>query len=146
MNISTRLKLAGLFSVVAVVAIGAVLLSTTQQVKQELVKNETAGEVFKGVADLRHLTLEYVLRHEERARAQWQSRHASLSKLLTGTTEFTGKEEQEIIDGLRHTHESVSALFSQLAANYKNRESNQRANAVLEELEARLVGQITNKT
>ena len=130
----------------AVVAIGAVLLSTTQQVKRDLVKNEVAGEVLRGVTALRYLTLEYVLRHEERAYAQWQLRHASLSTLLTDTTEFTGKEEQEIIGGLRHTHENVSALFSQLVANYKDRESNQRANAVLEELDARLVGQITNKT
>jgi len=145
-NISTRLKFAGLFSAVAVVAIGAVLLSATQHVRQELVKNEVAEEVLKGVTALRYLTLEYVLRHEERAHAQWRLKHASLSKLLTSTTEFTGKEEQEIIDGLRHTHESVSALFSLLVANYKYRESNQRANAVLEELEARLVGQITNKT
>jgi PAS domain S-box-containing protein len=147
-NISTQLKFAGLFSAVVVVVIGAVLLSATQQVKQELVKNEVAEEVLKGVTALRHLTLEYVLHHEERAHAQWQLRHASLSTLLTSTTEFefTGKEEQEIIDGLRHTHESVNALFSQLAENYKDRESNQRANAVLEEFEARLVGQITNKT
>jgi nitrate/nitrite-specific signal transduction histidine kinase len=145
-NISTRLKLTGLFSAVAVTAIGVILLSATQQVKQELVKNQEAGEVLGGVTALRYLTLEYVLRHEERPHAQWQLRYASLSRLLTSKTNFTSTEEREIIHDLRHTHESVGVLFSQLVADYKDGDSTKEASAVLEELQARLVGQITNKT
>jgi signal transduction histidine kinase len=145
-NISTRFKLAGLVSAAAVVATGAVLFSATQQVKQELVKNEVSGEVLRGVTALRYLTLEYVLRHEERSHAQWELRNASLSRLLTRKTDFTRTEEQEIVDDLRHTDESVSAVFSQLVADYKDSESTQGPSAVAEELEARLVGEITNKT
>ena len=89
MNLSTRLKLTGLFSAAAVVTIGFVLLSATQQVKQELVKNEEAGEVLGAVTALRYLTLEYVLRHDERPHAQWQLRYASLSKLLASKVNFT---------------------------------------------------------
>jgi len=48
MKIATRLKLAGLFSAAVAVAIGAVLLLATQQVKQEIVKNTAAGEVLRG--------------------------------------------------------------------------------------------------
>jgi signal transduction histidine kinase/ActR/RegA family two-component response regulator/HAMP domain-containing protein len=145
-NISTRLKLTGLFSAAAIMAIGVVLLSATQQVKQELVKNEEAGEVLGGVTALRYLTLEYVLRHDERPHAQWQLRYASLSRLLTNKTNFTDTEEREIIDDLRHTQESVGVLFSQLVADYEDGDSTKGASAILEELQARLVGQITNKT
>jgi signal transduction histidine kinase len=146
MRISTRLKLAGPLSVGFVAVIAAVPLSTTQQVRRELTKNEVAAEVLKGATALRYLTLEYVLHHDERAQAQWRLRHASLSKLLTNTTEFTGTEEQAIVDGLRHTHESVNTLFTQLVANHPNRENDRENSAVLEELETRLTGQITNKT
>jgi signal transduction histidine kinase/ActR/RegA family two-component response regulator/HAMP domain-containing protein len=145
-NLSTRLKLTGLFSAAAVIVIGVVLLSATLRVKHELAKNEKAGEVLGGVTSLRYLTLEYVLRHDQRPKAQWQLRYASLSGLLASKTNFTDTEEREIIDNLRHTHESVGILFSQLVADYKDSASTKVANEVLEELQARLVGQITNKT
>jgi signal transduction histidine kinase/ActR/RegA family two-component response regulator/HAMP domain-containing protein len=145
-NLSTRLKFTGVFSAAAVMAIGVVLLSATQQVKHELVKNEEAGEVLRGVTALRYLTLEYVLRHDERPRAQWQLSYSSLSKLLASKMEFTDADEREIIDDLRHTHESVGPLFSELVADYRDGDSTKEASAVLEELQARLVGLITNKT
>ena len=49
MKISTRLSLAGLFSVGVVAVIGTMLLFATQQVRRELTKNETAGEIFNAV-------------------------------------------------------------------------------------------------
>jgi signal transduction histidine kinase len=145
MKISTRLSLAGLFSVGVVAVIGTMLLFATQQVRRELTKNETAGEIFNAVNAVRYLTLEYVLRHEDRVQTQWQLKHASLSKLLASTTEFTGSQEQVIMDGLRHTHESIGSLFSQLITSHQERQSNKSKGAVLEELENRLTGQITNK-
>jgi len=145
-NLSTRFKVTGLFSGLAVLAIGVVLLSATQQVKQELVENEEAGEILRGVTALRYLTLEYVSRHEERPRAQWRLSHSSLSRLLAGKTKFTDAAERDIIDNLYHTHESVGVLFSQLEAEYTDGESTKGASAILEELQARLVGLIANKT
>ncbi|HTE14812.1 MAG TPA: ATP-binding protein [Burkholderiales bacterium] len=146
MNISTRLKLAGLFSLIAVSIIGVVLMSTTQQVKQELAKIEVAGEVSRAVTDIRFLTLEYVLRHEERALTQWRLRSASLAKALTTTREGAGTEERALLDELRDTNESVNTLFTQLVTNYQNREIETKKKAALEEFETRLTGQISNQT
>src|ERR671924_909784 len=105
MRISTRLGIAGLFKAGIVVLTGVVLLFATRQVKQELVQNETAGEIVNAVSALRYLTLEYALRHEERVQTQWQLKHASLAKLLASATEFTGSQDQAIMDKLRYTHE-----------------------------------------
>ncbi|MES2069621.1 MAG: response regulator [Pseudomonadota bacterium] len=146
MKISTRLKLAELFSFVIVAIIVGVLLSTTLQMRRELSKNEEAGEVLQAVTALRYLTLEYALRHEERTRAQWQLRSTSLSKLLATTTKFTGSEEQEIIAGLQHTQQSVDKLFGLLVDNHQELLLDKQKREVLEELESRLSGQITNKT
>ncbi|ABE44384.1 methyl-accepting chemotaxis protein [Polaromonas sp. JS666] len=145
MKISTRLSLAGIFSVGVVAVIGFVLLSATHQVRQELTKNETAGEILNAATAVRYLTLEYVASHEDRVRAQWELRHASLSKLLAGATEFTGQEEQSIIEDLRHTHQGVNTLFTELAANQQNREAEKGKGAILKDLESRLTGQIMNK-
>ena len=145
MKISTRLKLAGLVSVGLVAAIGAALLSTTQQLKNELNKNEAAVEFLRAVTSVRYLTLEYVLRHEERSQMQWHIRHASLSTLLASSTEFNGTEQQEIIDGLSRSHARIGALFDLLTANQRKRNLDKKIDPLLEELEARLTGQILNK-
>jgi len=110
MKITLRLSLAGLSSVGIVAITGTMLLFATHQVKRELTKNETAGNIFHAVTTVRYLTLEYVLRHEERVRTQWQLKHASLSKLLATATEFTGSQDH-IMDRLRYTHETVDSLF-----------------------------------
>ena len=145
MKISTRLKLAALVSAGLVAAIGAALLSTTQQLKKELNKNEAAVEFLRAVTAVRYLTLEYVLRHEERSQVQWHIRHASLSTLLASSTAFNGTEEQEIIDGFSHSHVRIGALFDQLTANQRERNLDKKNDPLLEELEARLTGQILNK-
>jgi hypothetical protein len=90
MRISTRLSIAGLFSVGIVLLIGPVLFFAMRQVRQELAKNEAAGEIVNAVAALRYLTLEYALRHEERVQTQWQLKHASLAKLLARSADFGG--------------------------------------------------------
>ncbi|KRD13837.1 two-component hybrid sensor and regulator [Acidovorax sp. Root267] len=146
MKIATRLKLAGLFSAAVVIVISAVLWTTTQQVKKELAKNEAAGEILNAVTAVRHLTLEYVLRHEERARVQRRLSQASLLKLLTPIPEFSDAEELAILEEFRRTHAVVDTLFDQLVANQQERKAAPQASEVLEELDSRLTGQIINQT
>jgi methyl-accepting chemotaxis protein len=146
MKISTRLSIAGFFSVGIVVLIGAVLLFAMRQVRQELAKNETAGEIVNAAAALRYLTLEYALRHEERVQTQWQLKHASLSTLLAGSAIFGGSEEQSLMNKLRQTHESLHTLFAELISSYQGRVAGMEKSALLEELEARLAGQMMNRT
>ncbi len=146
MRITTRLQLTGLLSIGIVVVISTVLWLTTQQVRQELIKNEAAGEILKAVTAVRHLTLEYVLRHEERARVQLQLSQASLLKRLTATPEFNDPEELAILDEFRRTHKSVDAVFHQLVTNQQERKDAPQTSQVLEELDSRLTGQIINQT
>jgi methyl-accepting chemotaxis protein len=146
MKISTRLSIAGLFSVGIVVLIGAVLLFAMRQVRQELAKNETAGEIVNAVSSLRYLTLEYALRHEERVQTQWQLKHASLAKLLARSADFGGFEEQAIMDRLRDTHEDLHTLFTELLSSYQELVTDKGKSALLDELEARLTGQMMNRT
>jgi methyl-accepting chemotaxis protein len=146
MKISTRLSLAGLFSVAIVLLMGAVLLFAMWQVRQELTTNETAGEIVNAVSALRYLTLEYALRHEERVQTQWQLKHASLSDLLTRSAEFGGSEAQAIMHRLHQTHESLNNLFTELLSSYQDRLTDTGRSPLLEELEARLTGQMMNRT
>lgn len=146
MNISSRLKLAAVLSVVVVTGIGVVLWRTTERVKLELGKSEVSGEVFQAATSLRYLAQEYMQRHEERARVQWQLRHESLGKVLAGMTQFERADEQETIASLRDTHDSLGRLFRQLLSTYQDHSVDKAKRAILDELQTRLIGQIANKT
>ncbi len=47
---------------------------------------------------------------------------------------------------LRHTHESLHTLFAELLSSYQGRLTDSGKSALLEELEARLTGQVMNRT
>ncbi|MCE3602452.1 response regulator [Massilia sp. P8910] len=141
MKIATRLKLIGLFSAIVVAIVGAVLFSTTQQVRQELNKNQAADEVLNAVTALRYLSLEYGLRSEQRIFAQWRLRSASLGVLLDSGTTFSGPGDDANIASLRATFASVGKLFSLLVATRALPED-----PATIELASRLTGQISSKT
>ena len=141
MKIATRLKLIGLFSAAVLALVGALLLSTTQQMRRELNKNEAANEVLNAVTALRYLSLEYVLRSEKRIQSQWQLRSASLSRLLASTSTFSGAADQASIESLRATYASVGRLFALLVS---TRQLPKDAGSA--ELASRLTGQISSKT
>ncbi|MBV8659998.1 MAG: PAS domain S-box protein [Burkholderiales bacterium] len=144
MKISTRLWLAGVLTATAVAIVGGVLLAATQQVKQEIANNEKAGDILNGVTGLRYLTLEYTLRHEERAKAQWRQRDASLARTLETANVFTGPEAISALTDLRHANKTIDSLFTELIANQHATATNADAPIDGGELETRISGEIAN--
>ncbi|NHZ93049.1 HAMP domain-containing protein [Massilia sp. CCM 8733] len=141
MKIATRLKLGSLLCAVVVALVGAILLSTTTQVRRELNKNQSADEILNAVTALRYLSLEYGLRSEQRVFAQWRLRSASLAVLLASDSTFSGADDAARIASLRDSFASVGRLFSLLVATRA-----QPADEVRDELASRLTGQISGKT
>jgi PAS domain S-box-containing protein len=145
MKISTRLALAALLAAGAAAIIGAMLLLANQRVKTELANNEMAGDILNAVTALQHLTMEYVTEHEARPQAQWRLRDASLSKLLSSATGFGGPGEQATLDDLRHSQQNIERLFDELVADRQQGQAHDNSDAVTQEMEARLTGQIMNR-
>lgn len=145
MKISTRLALAGLLAVAAATVVGAIVLVANQQMQTELANNETADEILNAVTSLRYLTLEYAQGHEVRPRAQWESRNASLSTLLAGANGFTSKEDRVTLDNLRHTRQSAEMLFAEWVSDRRKAQAHDSQDLVMQELEARLTGQIMSR-
>ena len=143
MKIATKLHITTLFSVTLILVMVAVLFSATRQVKEELRKDELSGQIADGVGALRYLTLEYLVRRDERVQAQWKLKHASLNKLLA-STEFSEAEEQAVLSRLRQNHERLQSLFSRI------KESDEKQNAdrgriAVQEYEERIAGQIVTR-
>ena len=145
MKIATRLTLATLLAAVAVALIGLVLFTATQKVRQQLGRNETAGELLNAATSVRYLTLEYVAGHSVRSRAQLQLRQDSLAKLIASADSFRDADELRILAALRDANQHTNRLFADLVANRRAAEASPDKQAVHAELEVRLTGQIMNK-
>ncbi|WP_239511491.1 ATP-binding protein [Burkholderia sp. JP2-270] len=145
MKISTRLALAGSLATGAVAILFTVLFVTSQQVKKNIENNEVAGNILNAAMALRYLTLEYAQGHEMRTLVQWQSRNASLSRLLSGATGFGGKEELATLDNIRLARRNEESLFAELVNDRRKAGSEDSRDAATQELDARLTGQIMNR-
>lgn len=144
MKIKTRLLLSTACSIGAALVIGVLLFVTAQQVKEALDRNKIADELAKAVSDLNIVAYEYLLHHEARPQAQWESRHKSIAKLLTGE-ESKRPEDRAVLHRIRQNHESIGSLFSQLVRNFASRGKSTSDTTLSRELEERLAGQMLTK-
>jgi signal transduction histidine kinase/CheY-like chemotaxis protein/HAMP domain-containing protein len=144
MRLATRFKLMGLLSAAIVAMSVAVLLVSAQRVREELLRNEAAVEMVNAITGLRFLSMEYVLRHEDRTRAQWRLRSASLAQLLDNAAASGPRSDAAVVAGLQITLGSIDKQFALLSAPrpYVRDAAEQ---SVAAEFEARLSGQITNR-
>lgn len=145
MKIATRLKLAQLICIVLLAIMAVIFARTTLQMRDEIAKAEVTGEVLRATSGLRYLSLEYVLHHEERSRAQWLLRRESLQQLIASNGRFAGEEELELLDSVRLRLRSIGNVFNELQGLQAELEQEPARREILLELEARLNGLIMNR-
>jgi len=143
MKIATKLHITTVISVTLILVMITIIFSETRHVKEDLRKNELAGQIADGVSALRYLTLEYLVRRDERVQTQWKLKHASLNKLLA-STELSETEEQSVLSKLRQDHQRLQNLFSGIAQSYEKQNA-ERGKAAGQEYEERIAGQIVTR-
>lgn len=144
MRLATRFKLMGLLSAMIVAMTVAILLTSAERVRQEVLRNEAASEMVNAITGLRFLTMEYVLKHEERTRTQWSMRSASLARLLDEASRAGNPGDAAVVAGLQITLSSIDKQFERLSAR-RPFARDAAEQAVAAEFEAHLSGQITNR-
>lgn len=128
----------------AVLVIGLVLTWTSRQLHEATEQSEVIHAVVRGVFELSIVTNDYLLHHEERAKAQWQLRYGSLEQFLTGI-DAQDREEEEVLGRIIEEHALLQALFSRLVADFETRESSEEEALLSLDLERRLVSQLLGK-
>jgi len=146
MKIITRLKWAQWLCVIGVSLAVLLMLGATRQVKQELQRNERAGEIVSAVVALRYLSLEYANSQERRSHVQWQLRKDSLQSLLLREDLFKEGEENRLLHDLQENLPLLARHFSELVLVRQELRATPERGEVLHQLEARLFGQLMSKT
>ena len=124
MNIKTRLWINVISSVVIGITVFLIVFISLRSQNISDRKESTSTEIVKAVAELKIVTLEYVLHAGERANKQWLQRHDSLTGLLTDGS-FNEPEEKDIIEKLlqgftyrdiEQNRQSIMTFFTLLTA------------------------------
>lgn len=142
MSIRKKLQLSIIMGVVvAGLAIGLVITWTSRQVTEAIEQSEIIHAVVRGVFELNIVTSDYLLHHEERARAQWQLRYGSLNQCLRAI-EARNPEEEEILARVIQVHAKLQPLFSRLATDYDSESLGEDETALSLNLKQRLTSQL----
>ena len=141
MNIKDRLYMSAGISIILVVILVSVVLVTSGRVAEESKKRELLDDVRSDVAELDIVTYDYLLHREKRMEQQWNSKYNSLGEILE-------KAEEEEMISIRADYAALGKLFSQINANYKEKQKFIQEGApqekidVITVLERRLVDQL----
>lgn len=131
------ISLVGLFLVIILV-----LNITSRRIDEATDKSIFANRLVIGVSDMNTITYDYVMNPSERARQQWERKHASLGELIKNA-EFLKDEKRVILNRIRENHEDGAQFFRQiLENNRKKKEATAAVQALLNESNERNMTQL----
>jgi len=142
MNIKNRLYMSAGISIVLVVALVSMVWVTSGRIAEDNKKHQLLMDVYESVSELDIVTYDYLLHREERMEHQWNIKYNSLGGILD---EAAG--EQGLLP-IRADYVVLGNLFSQITANYEERQkyiqegASQEKIDALTGLEERLVAQL----
>ena len=96
-------------------ALASVILLVNYPAEMEQQKRHTAmNELVESVSDLEILTYEYLLHYESWAKSQWQAKHESTMRIVTGTelVEVGGGNQENILQKIK----SANVILGRLSA------------------------------
>ncbi len=146
MKIKSKVWISAILSISLALIVGIILFLTVQKMDKARDRSTVAGEVVKGMAELEILTYDYLLHREERAQKQWQLKHNSVAKHMEGVA-FKSLEKQTFLDKIRHNHDSIKGIFTQMTTDWEKRQGLGEAGiAVSQELNERLASRLLMKS
>jgi len=144
MKIKNRFYINAGILIVPAIILSSVILVMSDRIEEKNKDQEIAGEIHIAISQLDMITYEYLLYHEKRMREQWISKYNSINEIL--------EKEIEVKKLIRPGFVALSDSFSQVTANYKEKQkliqegaAQAKIDAVLS-LEKRLVAQLLIKS
>jgi len=123
MKVRTSLFLLSAILAILVVALGFMMLYTSDLTNREVRECDAASKIIKDIFELNIVTYEYLMHHEERMHQQWLLKYDSLGKLLEEMIkEEIHPEHLSRLESMTSDYESLGDFFSQLQANFSQRQ------------------------
>jgi signal transduction histidine kinase/CheY-like chemotaxis protein len=117
MKVKKGLQLSVIFAPLLALVVGIALFFKSQYVDEVGARIRLLDTVAEDVFELDILCQEYLARHEQDIRAEWQARHAALAKRLSAES-MHGADEQIVFDTILRNHKRLGDIFAQLVTLY----------------------------
>lgn len=140
MKLRTKLLLATIIAGLLVAAISILLVWSALAVSAAADNMARATQVVNAISDLRFLTFENLLYHDQTSRAQWDRENSTLTSLLQ-PTHTTNTTERATLQHILELSSEIKPLFDRLVATY----GTSSASPDQQQLQERLASQILIK-
>ena len=115
MKIGTKERLVTIMALAVIGLIAAMIWWTYKEVDVANRQRQQASEIARGLSELRLVTFEYRLYHNERARVQWYAVSDRVDRLIANAR-FVEPVQMEILAGLRERRAAARRLFAEITA------------------------------
>lgn len=115
MKIGTKERLVTGIGLAAIGIIAAMIWWTYAEVEDANRQRRVTSEIGRGLTELRLITFEYHLYHNERVRVQWDAVSGRVDRLIANAW-FREPAQMEILAGLREKRAAARRLFAELTA------------------------------
>jgi signal transduction histidine kinase len=140
MKIGTKERLVTVMGLVATGIIAAMIWWTYSEVENANRQRRVTSEIGRGLTELRLVTFEYHLYHNERARMQWDAVSDRVDRLIANAR-FVDPAQTEILAGLHKKRAAGRRLFAELTA----ARGADRADAPLDDASRRFEAQLLSQ-
>jgi signal transduction histidine kinase len=141
MKIGTKERLVTGMGLAAIGIVAAMVWWTYSEVEDANRQRRVASEIGRGLTELRLLTFEYYLYHNERARVQWDAVSDRVDGLIANAR-FVEPVQMEIVAGLREKRAAGRHLFAELTAAHNAEREDAALDDASRRFEVQLLGQL----
>ena len=146
MQVKTKLRINIAVSVLATIIIIAILVTAFYNIKSAVETSDLTDALVTSVYQRSELRNDYTRNTNERAKIQWFAEHEQIGKLLkTASERFMDIGEKATLDEMIKGQESIGRLFSRIVENREKKGPAAGFDAPSQELEDRLLSQLTIK-
>ncbi len=143
MSIKAKLLLSTLSEILLIVVFSSFLIVSSQQISRISASEAQATKIVESITQIRFVTFENLLHHNQRSYNQWQAKHNELGALLE-TYPVASSVESSYIDNISQQQKTVGPIFDKLVASYAQPSTNSTI-ITQNEYQERLVSQIVSK-
>lgn len=123
-TVKGKLFLSAMSALLLIVIFTVFLGISSRQVSALISSQSKATDIVKNITEIRFVTFENLLHHDERSYRQWQARHSQLTTLLNDYP-ITNNREKLLVDTIRSQQNTIAPIFNKLMASHSQPASNQ---------------------
>jgi signal transduction histidine kinase len=143
MSIKAKLLLSTLSEILLIVVFSSFLVVSSQQISRISASEAKATKIVESITQIRFVTFENLLHHNDRSYNQWQTKHNELGALLESYP-VSSSVEKSYVDNISQQQKTVGPIFDKLVASYAQPATNPTV-ITQNEYQERLVSQIISK-